>query len=105
MDREGGSEVSKHTETQYRCDNCNGPLATCDNNVAIVFSKCNDNIAWSRLRVTVLLHHGSHNNGSLDPAELCQECTYQLLHIAAERAKNGERVSAGVESPEVGRFK
>lgn len=90
--------MSKHTETKYSCDNCGKRLPTYSNHVVIVTEKDDNSYAWSRLCVTIEHHHGSHNEGKKDPADLCKKCAVALLTDAANRVKRDERVSKGVET-------
>ena len=90
----------KQQTTSYHCDNCGKTLPSSQNSVRIVTSKDEHSLRWSRLRVTILRHHGVNNNGELEPADLCQNCTEVLLRDAADRVRNGERASRGVESPD-----
>ncbi len=89
---------------EYFCDRCHKKLLTCDNHVIIVTPLDEHNVAWSRLRVIIQHHHGSHNNGEIELADLCQDCARILLDNATKRVESGERTSEGVESPEMKRF-
>jgi hypothetical protein len=90
--------MSSSTSTQYHCDNCGKKLPTCSNHVTIVTTKNEANIGWERLEVTIIRHHGSHNDGNRDSADLCQECAQKLFQDAANRVEAGERSSIGSES-------
>jgi hypothetical protein len=94
----------KHTEVKYYCDLCSKELKTSSNELMIVTVKSDSNIGWERFRVTVERHHGSHNVGKHDPAELCQACALKLLRDAAKRVESGERASAGVRKPDAEMF-
>lgn len=96
--------MSKATEEKYYCDNCGNKLKSFRNSITIVTEKNDENIGWSRLRVVIEHHHGSHNNGETDPADLCQKCTIELLEDALKRVKKGERASKGVESSDMLKF-
>jgi len=91
-----------HKIEEYTCDNCGKDLPTCDNNMEIVTSKSEHNIGWSRLHVVIQHHHGSHNDGDIENADLCQKCAVKLLTDALRRVKNGERTTAGVGSSDQG---
>lgn len=89
--------MSTTTEEKHHCDFCGKKLPTYSNSLVIVTSKSEQSIGWSRLRVTIEHHHGSHNDGEKNPADLCKRCAIKLLTDAIARVKKGERVSAGVE--------
>lgn len=91
--------------TEYSCDNCGRVLPSASNHVVINTDIRTDSAAWSRLRVTVHHHHGSHNDGNVHPADLCKSCAVALLTDALARVREGERVSAGVDAIEMQRFR
>lgn len=96
--------MSSNIEMKYHCDRCGKKLPTDSNSIAIVSSNSEKSICWSRLRVTIEHHYGSHNDGKVDPADLCKPCTVKLLSNALTRVKKGERMSAGVESIDMLKF-
>lgn len=96
--------MSSYTETKHACDNCEKQLTTHSNHVVIQTSKDENSYGWRRLRVTVELHHGVHNDGTQELADLCQQCAIKLLEDALKRVRAGERSSAGVEEIEMCKF-
>lgn len=96
--------MATHTEQKFTCDRCGKSLPTYNNTIAIVTSNRERSIGWSRLRVTIQHHHGSHNNGKTESADLCQKCAVFLLNDAAQRVEKGERLSAGVETERMLKF-
>jgi hypothetical protein len=91
------------THTKHHCDNCDKKLPD-ESHVTIVTSKSEESYCWSRLRVIIEYYHGAHNNGTIDPADLCQLCAVALLTDALKRVKAGERSSAGVDDVEMVKF-
>ena len=89
--------MSKIESTTYHCDNCGRELNTYKNSLAIVTQLDDSNIGWRRLRVRIEHHHGSHNDGTKEDADLCQECAITLLTDALRRVKAGERATKGSE--------
>lgn len=90
--------MGSYTATRYDCDNCGKKLPTSGNRVVIQTEKSEGPIGWSRLQVTIEHHHGSHNDGETEKADLCKKCTVALLEDALKRVKKGERMSEGVET-------
>lgn len=84
--------------TKYHCDYCGKELPTFENSLNIHTSINESNIGWSRLHVKIQNHHGSHNDGKTNDADLCQSCAIKLLSDALEKVKNGVRASKGTES-------
>lgn len=84
-------------ETKYYCDKCRAKLPTYANAVKIQ-TRVDKGMAWSRLLVTIEHHHGVHNDGKTEKADLCKKCTLMLLGDALARVRQGERVSAGVDA-------
>lgn len=96
----------KETHTAYSCDKCGKRLRTDKNSLDIVTSLSED-VYWSRLHVQIIhthgIHtHGIHNDGTTEPAELCRQCTVDLLKNALKRIQKGERATAGTEGIEQG---
>lgn len=83
----------------YNCDKCGNKLKTCNNSMDIVTSISEDTY-WSRLHVQVVHHHGMHNDGTRDQADLCKTCAIKLLTDAVNRIRKGERATAGTEDSE-----
>lgn len=94
--------MATYREETYSCDDCGVRLFTCDNDLEIVTSKSELNMAWRRLHLTIIHRSGRHNDATVRPADLCKACAIRLLEDALQRAKNGERVTAGVHSSDRG---
>jgi hypothetical protein len=90
---------------EYSCDKCGKKLRTHGNQVAIQtdLTKEWDN-PWSRLRVVIEHHHGYHNDGEVNPADLCQKCAIEILTDALKQVKSGVRMTKGVQSVNVLKF-
>lgn len=87
--------MSRRETITYACEKCGKTIAG-PNNLNIVTSLSED-AYWSRLHVGIIHHHGMYNDGTREPADLCQSCAVALLEDAAARVKRGERASAGTE--------
>lgn len=96
--------MSRETQERYRCDNCGKSLKTHDNHVVIQTEKegyeTTGSAYWSRIRVVIEHHHGVHNDGKKEKADLCKKCTIEILKDALARVRKGERMSKGIESIE-----
>ena len=90
--------MAQYTATKYTCDHCGKALPTFKNNLDIAISKSESNIGWSRLHIKIEHHHGSHNDGQRDDADVCQECAIKLLTNALEQVKKGVRATQSTES-------
>lgn len=91
--------MSQYQRIEYFCDKCGSKLPTFMNQMVIVTDVGQHSSSWSRLHVIIEHHHGSHNNGKTEKADLCQKCAITLLEDALQRVKAGERMTAGVEDP------
>lgn len=96
--------MASMTNTVYFCDKCGTALQGSSNHVVINTNVRDLSPAWSRLRITIEHHHGSHNDGTTEPAALCHRCAVLLLTDALARVTAGERVSAGVDRVELLNF-
>jgi hypothetical protein len=90
--------MAQQTQTLYYCDNCHKKLTTCDNTLCISTEKDSFGHSWSRLKVKIQNHHGYHNDGKVDDAELCQKCAIDILADALKKVKAGIRATIGTES-------
>lgn len=97
--------MSKNTKVEYFCEKCGKKLPTYSNhiNICTPLTKEWDN-PWSRLHITIEHHHGFHNDGKTEQADLCQKCVIFLLADALKRVRSGERVSKGVDSSDMLKF-
>ena len=50
------------------------------------------------LHVKIEHHHGCHNDGETENADLCQECAIKLLTHALMEVKKGVRATIGTQS-------
>lgn len=91
--------MSSLTFIEYYCEKCDKKLKTCKNNLDIV-TKLNDSNFWSRLHVNILKISGVNNESKTEKADLCKNCTIELLSNALHRVRNGERTTKGSESIE-----
>lgn len=89
----------KHTKEEYYCDRCGKKLKTWANAIDLVTS-LRETQCWARLHVVILHRHGMHNDATTERAELCKNCSVELLRDALNRALKGERASAGTEAVE-----
>lgn len=95
-------EQMKQSHVTYSCDKCHAKLKTDENTLDIVTSLTEGGGYWSRLHIRVTHIHGIHNDATTEKAELCKQCTVELLLDAVKRIRAGERATAGTEGIEAG---
>lgn len=82
----------------FACDKCHKKMGH-TNNMNIV-TKLDESTHWSRLHIQITHISGLHNNSTKRAAEMCKNCTLELLRDAIGRISRGERMTAGVQSSE-----
>lgn len=90
-------------ETKYYCDKCNETLNSYRNSLNIRTS-LSEKSYWKRLHIVIKHISGVHNDSETRDAELCKKCAIELLKDAIKRVISGERMSAGVENIEMGKW-